>query len=32
MANMTKKQRENIEIRIYTLMDKLDKTKSNSEY
>ena len=29
---MTKKQRENIELRIYTVMDKLDKTKSNSEY
>lgn len=32
MANMTKKQRENIELRVYTVMDKLDKSKSNSEY
>ena len=32
MANMTKKQRQNIENRIYTTMDTLDKTKTNSEY
>ena len=32
MGKITKKQRENIENRIYTVMDKLDKTKSNSEY
>ena len=29
---ITKKQRQNIEKRIYDVMDKLDKTKSNSEY
>lgn len=31
-AKITKKQRQIIEDRIYTVMDTLDKTKSNSEY
>ena len=32
MSNITKKQRQIIETRIYTVMDTLDKTKTNSEY
>ena len=32
MAKITKKQRENIENRIYKVMDLLDKSKANSEY